>query len=69
MSALLSELLRTLRIPERVARIAPIAAAPRIPADERRHPPGCPDADWCRGNRACWWDCQGRLSDNEEQAP
>lgn len=29
----------------------------RNPASERRHPPGRPDPDWCRGN-GCWWDCQ-----------
>ena len=23
-----------------------------------RHPPGCPDSDWCRGNGVCYWDCQ-----------
>ncbi len=28
-----------------------------IPADHRRHPPGCPDPDWCRGNRECYWTC------------
>lgn len=28
-----------------------------IPADEQRHPFGCPDADWCRGNRLCYWQC------------
>jgi hypothetical protein len=21
---------------------------------------GCPDADWCRGNRFCHWHCQRR---------
>lgn len=29
-----------------------------IPADAQMHPAGCPDADWCRGNRACYWDCK-----------
>ena len=24
-----------------------------------RHPPGCPDSDWCSGNNDCFWDCQG----------
>lgn len=24
-----------------------------------RHPPGCPDSDWCSGNGCCFWDCQG----------
>jgi hypothetical protein len=28
----------------------------RNPALEQRHPPGCPDPDWCRGN-GCYWDC------------
>jgi hypothetical protein len=23
-----------------------------------RHPPGCPDADWCSGNSVCYWHCQ-----------
>jgi hypothetical protein len=22
------------------------------------HPGGCPDPEYCRGNRACWWDCK-----------
>lgn len=34
-----------------------------IPADKRRYPPGCPDPDWCRGNRACWWDCTGERTE------
>lgn len=29
-----------------------------IPADRRRYPPDCPDPDWCRGNRSCYWRCQ-----------
>lgn len=29
-----------------------------IPADAQMHPPGCPDAEWCRGNRACYWNCK-----------
>lgn len=28
-----------------------------IPADRRRYPPDCPDPDWCRGNRSCYWRC------------
>jgi hypothetical protein len=32
-------------------------ARQRIPANRMRHPPGCPDADWCRGNGVCYWDC------------
>ena len=24
-----------------------------------RHPPGCPDSDWCSGHGVCYWDCQG----------
>jgi hypothetical protein len=36
------------------------APAPRdIPADRTRYPGGCPDPDWCRGNRACYWHCNG----------
>jgi len=35
----------------------------RIPVDPPykrwRHPPGCPDSDWCSGNSICFWDCQG----------
>lgn len=41
-------------------------AAPREslqPYQRWHHPPGCPDADWCAGNRVCYWDCQG--SDHE----
>lgn len=29
-----------------------------IPAGDRRYPAGCPDPDWCRGNRSCYWDCR-----------
>lgn len=29
-----------------------------VPADAKMHPPGCPDADWCRGNRTCFWGCR-----------
>jgi hypothetical protein len=28
-----------------------------IPADAEMYPPGCPDAEWCRGNRCCYWRC------------
>lgn len=21
--------------------------------------PGCPDGDWCRSFKCCFWDCQG----------
>jgi len=31
-----------------------------IPADAQMYPPGCPDPDWCRGNRACYWLCTAR---------
>jgi hypothetical protein len=34
-----------------------------IPADDRRDPPGCPDPDWCRGNRLCYWHCKARPDD------
>jgi hypothetical protein len=34
-----------------------------IPADEFMYPGGCPDPDWCRGNRSCFWQCKG---DGEE---
>lgn len=30
-----------------------------IPADASMYPPGCPDPEWCRGNRACYWNCHG----------
>ena len=33
-------------------------AAPSIPADTQRYPFGCPDPEWCRGNRCCYWDCK-----------
>jgi hypothetical protein len=26
------------------------------PSLEQRHPPGCPDPEWCRGN-GCYWRC------------
>lgn len=29
-----------------------------IPADIMRHPWGCPDPEWCRGKRACYWACE-----------
>jgi hypothetical protein len=29
----------------------------RVPALEQRHPPGCPDPDWCAGNAVCYWGC------------
>ncbi len=29
----------------------------RVPALEQRHPPGCPDPDWCAGNNVCYWRC------------
>lgn len=32
---------------------------PLKPYQRWRHPPGCPDADWCSGNGVCHWDCQG----------
>jgi len=35
-------------------------------AATRRHPPGCPDPDWCRGNRECRWDCCGKECETEE---
>lgn len=28
-----------------------------LPIDFWRHPPGCPDGDWCAGNRICYWRC------------
>lgn len=34
-----------------------------IPADKERHPDGCPDAEWCRGNRLCYWDCRNAWID------
>ena len=46
----------------RLSTPGPNERAPRWGAimGRRRHPPGCPDADWCRNNGVCWWDCQGR---------
>lgn len=35
-----------------------LRAQSAIPADQRRYPAGCPDPDWCRGNRACHWNCK-----------
>ena len=32
-------------------------AATSIPADTQRYPFGCPDPEWCRGNRCCYWEC------------
>lgn len=34
-----------------------------IPADTQMYPPGCPDAEFCRGNRCCNWGCK---DDGEE---
>lgn len=36
----------------------PERRSPKIPADEQRYPYGCPDPEWCRGNRLCYWKCQ-----------
>lgn len=36
----------------------------RVPAFERRYPPGCPDPDWCAGNGVCYWCCD-RSPDDE----
>ena len=30
-----------------------------FPWQRHRHPPGCQDVDYCRGNKICHWDCQG----------
>jgi hypothetical protein len=30
----------------------------KTPADLQRYPPGCPDPDWCSGNRVCYWACE-----------
>jgi hypothetical protein len=39
----------------------------RVPALERRYPPGCPDPDWCGGNNVCYWDClRGPYDDLDE---
>lgn len=39
----------------------------RVPAHERRYPPGCPDGDWCRGNNVCYWNCKGDSDDLHER--
>ena len=36
----------------------PANPMPGVPALTQRHPPGCPDADWCRGNNVCYWSCK-----------
>lgn len=37
------------------------------PYQRWRHPPGCPDSDWCAGNGVCYWDCQaGPGGDDDE---
>jgi hypothetical protein len=36
------------------------AVASLKPYERYRHPPGCPDVDWCAGNGICRWDCEGR---------
>ena len=36
------------------------------PYQKWRHPPGCPDGDWCRGNRVCYWRCAYTDEDWEE---
>lgn len=46
----------------------PMRPRRRVPALERRHPPGCPDADWCAGNGVCYWDCLGMDDDEWEEA-
>lgn len=45
-----------------------VAAQPKpIPADTIRHPSGCPDPDWCVGNRVCYWDCRGEFGGIPEE--
>lgn len=38
-----------------------------IPADQQRYPPRCPDPDWCRGSKLCYWHCVARPDDDLEQ--
>lgn len=39
---------------------SPPGRAPILKPYQRwRHPPGCPDADWCSGNGLCYWNCEG----------
>jgi hypothetical protein len=45
-----------------------IPAAPLPPYRRWRHPPGCPDSDWCSGNDACFWRCQGDPDEGIEDA-
>ncbi len=33
------------------------------PYQRWRHPPGCPDVDWCYGNKVCYWHCQAHECD------
>lgn len=39
-----------------------------IPADAQMHPPGCPDAEYCRGNRCCNWNCKAGPDDDLEDS-
>jgi hypothetical protein len=39
------------------------------PYERWRHPPGCPDSDWCSGNGVCYWDCQGTEDDIDPRDP
>jgi hypothetical protein len=34
-----------------------------------RHPPGCPDSDWCSGNGVCYWRCQDDGQDDLARPP
>jgi hypothetical protein len=52
------------KAPQRLYVVPKSSRQPRtgtgIPADVHMHPAGCPDADWCRDNRFCYWHCQRR---------
>jgi len=50
---------RTQGKPQSIGGTPEMSARPgyRVPALERRYPPGCPDPDWCAGNNVCYWEC------------
>jgi hypothetical protein len=41
----------------------------RVPAQEQRYPPLCPDPDYCVGNNMCFWDCEADPDAGIEPGP
>ena len=56
---------RTQGKPQSIGGTPEMSARPgyRVPALERRYPPGCPDPDWCAGNNVCYLGMYARGPD------